>query len=288
MWKIETVSPTVQRMKIPYIRTKDWRFRILCTSDEHLDHQDSDHALMRRHLNEAKEHGWPNIKMGDLFCAMQGKKDPRKSRLALRDCLNDKEEYFDSLVDYAYNFLEPYKGQIALQCLGNHETSIISHNETHLLKRLVARLNTVGSPVQLGAYSGWLKLMFESKKGGSRHSINIKYLHGSGGSAPVTKGTIKTNRRAVNFPDANIILSGHTHEAFVMPITQEKISDHGRLYNQEQLHVQIPSYKNEVLNKAAGFAVEREFPLKPVGAYWLEFWYHRKSDKIKYDAFRAR
>jgi hypothetical protein len=274
-------------MRIKYGPNKDWRFRILCTSDEHIDHTYTDRKLIKKHLEEAKVNNWPCIKMGDLFCAMQGKKDPRSSRVALQNVFNDKEEYFDALVDYAYDFLLPYKDQYALQALGNHETSIISHNETHLLKRLVRRLNEVGSPVQLGAYSGYLKLLFESKPGGKRKSINIKYLHGSGGSAPVTKGVIKTNRRAVSFPDANIVLSGHTHEAFVLPIPQERLSEQCRPYMQEQLHVQIPSYKDEVIGKVSGFPVEKEFPLKTVGAYWLEFKYNRQEDKIKYDAFRV-
>lgn len=289
MWKIEEISPTVHRMRIKYVNNMDWKFRILCTSDEHLDHVDSDHYLIKKHLEEAKKHHYPNIKMGDLFCAMQGKKDPRKSRLALRECLNDKEEYFDSVVEYGFDFLKPYAKEYAFQALGNHETAIISHNETNLLNRLITRLKFLDSPVCLGGYSGWIKLQFTHETtGAQRQSINIRYMHGAGGSAPVTKGMIKTNRRAVSFPDADIILSGHTHEAFVAPITREKISDHGKIFKSEQLHVQIPSYKDETTGKAAGFAVEREFPLKPVGAYWLEFWYDPRDCKIKYDAFRAR
>jgi len=276
-------------MRIDYSPNADWSFRILCTSDEHLDHVDSDHYLIKKHLNQAKKGKYPAIKMGDLFCAMQGKKDPRKSRLALRQCLNDKEEYFDNIVDFGFDFLEPFKAQYALQCLGNHETSIISHNETNLLNRLVRRLNEVGSPVKLGAYSGWIKLQFQNKKtGAQRQSLNIKYMHGAGGSAPVTKGMIKTNRRAVSYPDADIVLSGHTHEAFVAPIAREKISDGGKIYKSEQLHVQIPSYKDETTGKVAGFAVEREFTLKPVGAYWLDFWWDSRDSRIRYDASRAR
>ncbi len=287
MWKISEVSPVTHKMEIELKRNSAWKFRILCTSDEHIDHVHSDRKLIKRHLEEAKESGFPVIKLGDLFCAMQGKKDPRKSRIALMNRFNTNEEYFDELVNYAEEFLLPYKNEYALQGLGNHETSIISHNETHLLKRLVRRLNSAGSPVQLGAYSGWLKLLFKVSTGQGQ-SINIKYMHGSGGSAPVTKGVIKTNRRAVNFPNAHIILSGHTHEAFVLPITQEKISERCKVYKQEQLHVQIPSYKDEVLGQASGFAVEREFPLKPVGAYWLDFWFDRKDSMVKYDAVRAR
>lgn len=287
MWKIESYSDTVQKMRVELQRNHSWEFKILLTSDRHLDNKHSNLKLQKKHLVEAIKHNWPVIDTGDIMCAMQGRKDFRSSRIALRNCLNDKEEYFDSVVDFAFDFLEPFKKQFALMGLGNHETSIVKHNETNLTKRLVKRLQESGSPTVMGAYSGWLKVFFNAKTGQGK-AINIRYTHGAGGAAPVTKGVIKTNRRAVNFPDANIIISGHTHEAFCVPIARERVTDQGIVYIDEQLHVQIPSYKDETTGHAAGFAVEREFAPKPTGAYWLKFWYERDGDTVHYDAERAR
>ena len=287
MWAVEQVSETVSRMRISYVANKEWEFRILITSDRHVDSKHSDLGLQKKHLDIAKKMNWPIVDLGDMMDAMQGRKDPRSSRLDLRSCLGEKEEYFDSVVDYTSLFLANYAKQFALIGLGNHETSIMRHNETNLVKRVVKRLNAEGGNIVLGAYAGWIKLLFESEGGRGRRSINVRYIHGSGGAAPVTKGVLKTGRRGVVYPDANIVLSGHTHEAFVFPITRERLSEQGRVYKDEQLHVQIPSYKDETTGRAQGFGVEKEFSPKPEGAYWLKFWFQRDGHLIRYDAERA-
>jgi hypothetical protein len=240
--------------------------------------------MQKKHLDQAKSGGWPVIDLGDVFDAMQGKRDPRASRLNMKACLSEKEEYFDLLVDYAHEFFKPYAQNMALIGLGNHETSILKHNETHLLKRLASRLET---PV-LGAYSGWVKVMFEGHGSQRRRSVNIRYTHGSGGSAPVTKGVIHTNRRAVYLPDAHILLSGHSHESFMVPLGRERISDAGEVYKDEQLHVQVPSYKDETTGISNGYALERGMATTTTGAVWLKFWFNRTENKIKWDAERAR
>jgi hypothetical protein len=112
-------------------------------------------------------------------------------------------------------------------------------------------------------------------------------MHGSGGGAPVTKGVIKTNRRAVVYPDAHIVLSGHTHDAYCVPIARERISEACNVFTDDQLHVQIMSYKSATVGRGVGWEVEKEFAAQPVGAYWLEFWYDRSVDRIRYDARRA-
>jgi len=287
MWKIEPVSDTVQKMRIEYLPNKDWEFRILLTSDRHIDNKHSNLKLQKKHLDVAQQNGWPVLDTGDIMDAMQGRKDPRSSRLAMREIMADREDYFDSVVDFTFDTLEPYADSFALMGLGNHETSILKHNETNLTKRLVKRLQEKQSPVIMGAYSGWLKLLF-STKNSNRKSINIRYTHGGGASAPVTKGVIRTNRRGVAYPDAHISISGHTHEAFCVPIARERVSEQGKVYIDEQLHVQIPSYKDETCGVTHGFSVEKEFAPKPTGAYWLIFWYDWEIHGIKYDAIRAK
>ena len=69
-WTVEEVSPTVHRMRVTYRQAKDWTFRILVTSDEHIDHKASNHKEIKKHMQEALAGGWPTIKTGDLFCGM--------------------------------------------------------------------------------------------------------------------------------------------------------------------------------------------------------------------------
>lgn len=285
MWKIEQVAESVARLRVDWQRNRDWKFRILVTADRHLDSKFSQLKLQKKHLQEAKDGGWPVIDLGDVMDAMQGAKDPRGCRSELLPLLSDKDEYFDAVVDYAYDFLVPYADQLALIGLGNHETSALKHNGTNLTKRLTRRLSQAGSPVLMGGYAGWLRMAFKS--GQTQQSLNIRYTHGAGGAAPVTKGVIKTNRRAVVYPDANIVLSGHTHEAYCVPIARERISETCHVFGDDQLHVQVMSYKSATVGRGAGWEVEKEFAAQPVGAYWLEFWHDRGLDRVRYDARRA-
>lgn len=285
MWTVEPVSETVQRIRAVYKTNKTWNFRILVSADRHIDNKFSNLKLQKKHLDLAKEYNAPVLDIGDYFCAMQGNKDPRHSRVANQ--FNDKEEYFDAIVDYGLDFAMPYKEQFAVIGIGNHETSVLKHNETHLTKRLVRRLGEAGSPVIMGGYSCWVKILFEIAAKGCRQTVNIRYTHGSGGSSPVTKGVIKTNRRAVSYPDANIVISGHTHESYAVPIPRERLSDGGNVFIDEQLHCQVPSYKDETTGQGVGFAVEKELSPKIMGAVWLKFWYDRDERKIKYDSERA-
>lgn len=285
-WSVEPVTANTARMRVEMRRNSEWRFYILLTADRHIDHALSDLKMQRRHLKEAQEGGWPVVDIGDLFCAMQGKRDPRSSRKALLDKLNQREEYMDALVDYAYEILGPYADNLALLGLGNHETGALKNNETHLLNRLVDRLNRGGSPAILGGFQGWLKLLFEGEAANARQSVNVRYTHGGGADAPVTKGTIQTNRRAVIYPDANIIISGHTHNQWMMPIPRLRLNDAAREVRDEQLHLQVPSYKDEITGQTDGFAVEKQHSPKPLGAWWLKMWWE-KDQGIRYDAIRA-
>jgi len=288
MWKVETVSPTVHRIRIPYQNNTAWEQKILVTADRHIDNKYSDLKKQRNHLNQAKQIHAPVLDFGDFFDVMQAKKDPRACRSALLAYLHNKEDYFDAVVDFGYTFIKPYSDIIAFLGKGNHETSVLNHNETNLINRLVRRLRDTESPVVPGAYSGWIKLMFSRENNnGGRQCINIRYTHGGGGTAPVTKGVIKTNRRAVDFPDAHIVLSGHSHEEYRVPIARERISDLGKVYSDEQLHVQIPSYKNATTGVSEGWEVEKEMMTKPTGAFWLVFKYNRSMDKIIYDAHKV-
>lgn len=244
--------------------------------------------MQRRHLDQAVERGAFVFDLGDLFCAMQGRSDPRSCKADLRD-EHRTGDYLGELVRGAVNFLSPYGKNIAILAKGNHETKIAKHMELDLTRALVDRLNDNGSPAVMGGYRGWVRLMFEdsTKTAGARQSVVIAYTHGSGGAAPVTKGVIKTNRRAIMYPDAQISLSGHIHEAWSFPICRMRLSPQGREYVDEQLHLCIPTYKDELTDQGEGFAVEGEHSPKPLGAWWLRFHWARDESKVKFEAMRA-
>lgn len=109
---------------------------------------------------------------------------------------------------------------------------------------------------------------------GDRHSksLNLAYHHGYGGDAPVTKGTIQTNRMAVYLPDAHFVVTGHTHNEWQFPIARVRLNAQGNIYHDEQLHIKCPSYKDEYREGESGWTIERGGPPKPIGAMWLRLY----------------
>lgn len=262
-----------------------WEQWFLLRSDVHHDNPHCDQKLERKHLDQAKERNAGIIDAGDLFCAMQGKFDKRADKSALRP-EHQSGDYLDRLVKTAADFYEPYAHNFLLIGRGNHETAIHKRAETDLTERLVERLNDrTKSKIQAGGYGGWVKFCFTSNKT-KRDSRNLYYYHGTGGGGPVTRGVIQTNRLAVFTPDADFTLTGHTHDEWYVPIQRHRISERGDLYQDEQLHIRTPGYKDAWTDSYAGWEVEKMLGPKPIGAAWLRFWF--SNDQIHSEVLRAK
>lgn len=195
----------------------------LVMSDNHHDAVTCNRQLEKRHLDEAKAKGALIFMTGDFFDAMQGRFDPRRSMEALRPEYR-VQNYFDVVPEDAAKFLTPYAENIILMGKGNHESSILKNNNVDLTDRLVSALNRAGGHCVTGGYGGWLRIMVECH-GIPQGSLKIRYFHGSGGEAPVTRGAIQTNRQSVMWPDADVVINGHSHNAYEIPITRERISN---------------------------------------------------------------
>ncbi len=171
---------------------------------------------------------------------------------------------------------------------GNHDTIILKRHETDLMERLHALLREGGNAVvHRGGFSGWVRFMFSYRS--ERKSLKLAYHHGYGGDAPVTKGTIQTNRMAVYLPDADFVCTGHTHNEWQFPIARLRLSDSGRVYHDEQLHLELPSYKDEYREGEGGWTIERGGPPKPIGAMWLRLFFegHNGGFRIGSEITRA-
>lgn len=144
-------------------------------------------------------------------------------------------------------------------------TSIRSHLETDLLARLCEKLKVI----HMG-YSGFVRLMFQGGNG-KRTSRALFWHHGAGGGGAVTKGVIAHHRRAASV-EADLFVSGHIHEAWTVENVVATLLDSGRVSLKTQTHLSLPTYKQEY-NLSGGFHIERGRPPKPLGAYWLVFFY---------------
>lgn len=248
-----------------------WEQWLMLSSDRHHDNKLTDWNLEKRHLEMAKERGALIVDAGDLFCAMQGKYDKRSDMTQVRpeDAANN---YLDLIVEHAAEFYKPYAQNFLVIGKGNHESSVIDRHGTDLASNLVHQLNMTGGQVYNGLYGGWVRFQFVVNKT-KRSRLNLKYFHGAGGGGPVTRGVIQTNRQAVYLPDAHIVLNGHTHDAWVVPIARERLNGKAVVVRDLVYFVRSPGYKDDYNDGAEGYHVERWGPPKPLGCVWVRFSY---------------
>ena len=129
-----------------------------------------------------------------------------------------------------------------------------------------------GASVYVGGYSTWVKFRFRfGEKKVTRAVKTLWMFHGSGGDAPMSFGTLNVKRQGSIIPDADLVATGHSHNEFVVPLTRARLSPRGIPYLDEQLHVKVPTYKEEYGDGVKGWHIERGAPPKPIGATWIKF-----------------
>lgn len=243
-------------------------FKIWATSDPHIDSVYSHRKLFLQDLDAAKQQQAAIFLNGDIFDAMQGRFDPRRDNSLLRPEYR-RADYYDFVVYDAVRILTPYVDNIELISPGNHELSVLKNANTYLTDRLVRELNKLRDrPIQHGGYGGWIRVLIKEGTG-MGGTAKIKYFHGAGGEAPVTRGAIQTNRQAVYLPDADVVLNGHSHNSYVIPITRERITNKGDQYFDTQYHVRTPGYMQSYGDGTSGWEVTRGGVPKPLGGAFV-------------------
>lgn len=290
-WHCKKISRNVNEITFELGRNREWEQWVLLRSDVHHDNPKCNQELERQHLEEAMLYDAPIIDNGDLFCAMQGRWDKRADKNALRE-EHRGSNYFDLLVNTAAEFYKPYGKNFAVLGRGNHETAITKAHETDLTDRLAHKMRNDGSNVEASGYGGFVIFRFiaANMKVGNRvkDSKVLYHFHGTGGGGPVTRGTIQTNRIAVWSPDAHIVLTGHTHDEWQMPIPRMRLSITGNVYHDEQLHIRCPGYKDAWVDSDHGWEVEKMLGPKNLGSAWLRFYWDHRSGCVRYDSVRAK
>lgn len=269
VWNVRRLPSGVAEVRCPWKNNKTWEQWFLLSSDRHWDNPKSDQDLQKDHLDEAVRRGAGVIDAGDFFCAMQGAGDPRGHKSAIRPEHN-KDKYLDALVETAGEWIQPWDQHFVLIGKGNHETKVTARKETDLTERLCHTMSTRSSPVVAGAYNSWVRIKFSGSEGGQTRTFNVKVYHGSGGGGASTRGVQQVNVRSAWWPNADIIMSGHTHHSWHLPISREFLTTGGEIVEKVQHHVSCPTYKREW--GEGGFSVERGFGPRPIGAYWLRFY----------------
>jgi len=249
-----------------------WEMWALLMSDEHFDSTLCDRKLLKRHHDEALEKNAIIFKFGDVFDCMGGKWDKRSTKEDIRPEYQ-KANYFDLIKKDAASFYAPYRNNIGMITMGNHELSILQRHEIDLISSLGESLGC-----HVGKYSGFIRFQFERESGGMRRSFILYYTHGSGGGAPVTKGVIKNNRRQHTI-DADIYVSGHIHTGTIQPRPKVYLNEQCVAKQKEPEHIILGAYKNEFMQ--GGWADTKEFDPAVLGGVWLRFYYERGEVQLE-------
>jgi|GEM_PF-1049439 len=248
-------------------------------SDVHYDSYHCQRDLLKRHLDEIKAKDGYIISIGDWFDVMGCHRDPRSKGSDVRSEYFRKDaSYLDLIVNDAFEFLKPYAENLILMGYGNHETAIMNHRDTDILNTLVFLLRQVGSPVVKGGYSGYFNINLQ-KTDTQSSSYLIAYHHGGGGNAPRSKGILHADMDAKNYPDADLIISGHNHQKGHWPLVcYRRHANSGKIVFQTRYWVKTGTYKrNEDSPLIGGWEVEKKFDPTPLGGYFLDLEYKRET-----------
>lgn len=271
-----------------YKKNKSWEWRVLITSDIHLDSKKCDLDFLKYLLKEMKEDPealW--IDNGDLFDCMGGKYDRRSNKSDIRPELQTAN-YFDSLIDFAAEHLGPYADKLAVMTYGNHELSVQARQEIDLIQRLRYALGKEHNCMaEIQKYSGFVRFFFYAKDPKeneyARKSFTMYKTHGTGGAAPVTLGTIQTSRRQ-EMIDADIFVSGHIHNDFVVTRPKWRLNADCSVVIDEPVHIQIGTFKDSTKST---WEQMKGFRPPALSAYWLKFKYCPRTRTLKVTPERA-
>ena len=250
--------------------TVGWAQEFLLISDLHFDAVNCKRGILKRHLDQALEKNAPVFIFGDAFDIMMPRQDPRGSHSALRQEYAGDDNYIFNVCNSLAEFLAPYADVVQLITTGNHELQFIRRHELDPLSVLASQMQVIsGKAPKIGPYVGWIIFYFHYPSGGRRHSLKLRWAHGSSGSAPVTRGTIQTARALASHPSADIYYQGHRHHRWLMQLPFEDITRAGRiLSDQSKFFLQGGCYVQDNLDPMS-FGQQRGFSTAAVGGWWL-------------------
>ena len=244
---------------------------IMAMSDVHFDSCKCDVPLFEKHLQIAEDNKSIVLIAGDMFDAMQGHDDPRRS---LNDLKREyaSDNYLDLIVLDVAKTLLKYNVTYIIG-MGNHESSVERKSNTNLIQRLCHEINTNGGHAHSMGYWGFLRVTVGYDKGKASYQKTVYWHHGSGSGAPVTKGVIETARQAAYLPDADIVINGHNHQSYSLPVAKISLSKAGVPVQVNQWFVRTPGYKMNglIAGDRSGFDIEKNPIPTPRGCVKIDF-----------------
>lgn len=267
-------------------KSNGYFLKLLGLTDIHFDSKHCDRKLLKRHLEEAKEKGAKVFINGDLLDVMGCHKDPRSKGQDIRpEYLDGERGYLDLVVDDVVKFLTPYKDMILFMGYGNHETAIMKHRDTDVIRRVVNALNADGTNILISQYDGVAKFSFSYKGEGVRTFI-MYHHHGYGGNAKRSKGVLNVDLNGQFFPFADLVFTGHIHQSWHVPIDAMHLKSNCEVVAKTQHHVCGGHYKDES-DEGFGWAKEKGFVSTPKGGWWIDIRKYGRECEVRAEISKA-
>ena len=205
--------------------------------------------------------------IGDLYDGIFPK-DPRYAPDVNREEL-DMIDMCDVTIDYAYKVFKPYWKNVEMMSWGNHERTVLAHNNTDMIKRTIQHVQyETGHKILHGYDMGYMVQPFKYAKGNTRTIHSTFYSHGASGGAPVTKGIIEFARILEHVTDAHAIVLGHNHMVTAHPVPRSMLNRNtDKVEMIEVWNLRTGSFK--VLRRGS-WEAKRQFKITPIGGALIE------------------
>jgi len=267
----EQLSENVHLFEYDNARSTDVVPTLFC-SDIHLDSIGCKRDILKRHFDEIVKADGLIFIFGDLLDVMGSYGDRRLQREDIDPLfIKHGRTYLDLVAEYTIEFLKPYAKNIGLISYGNHEKTINKFHNHDILRSIVWALNLDEDVnIQLGGYSGWVFLRMKNIN--VSQVCNIHYHHGFGGNAKRSKGMLDVQIEAMKYPDAHILVRGHTHQKWYDPSTARmRVTRNGRIYKDKIKYIQSGSYVDGIGAGKSGWPVEKNFNPTDIGGWFVDF-----------------
>ena len=266
------LSPST--IRVPHTAKSHDTFHYLLCSDLHLDSIHCERDLIKKHFDAVKVKNGKIFIFGDILDVMATYGDRRMMREDIDPMFIARgRSYLDLIIEYAIEFLMPYRDNIFMISKGNHETVIEKYHNTDPISRIIHGL---GGNIYQGGYKGWV--FFQYKMGKTTNTHRMHYHHGFGGNAARSKGILAVQMEAMRYPDAHTLVRGHTHQKWHDPsTTSERVHETGRIYTSSMDYLQLGSYKNGALSDG-GWEVEKNFMPTKMGGWFMEHRVHKLKE----------
>jgi hypothetical protein len=189
-------------------------------SDLHIGATGVDYGAISREIANAIAAGDRIAINGDVFDLILPRDHKRYDPRALHQRISGRADVINAAIEWAVELLAPAAHLIDMIGVGNHETAVETHHSVDVVSMLIDRLrphHPAEHTIHHGGITGFIDYRFRRGAGNSGHSYRyvIWYHHGTGGGAPVTRGTIDFARK--EWASADLRWMGHKHYRVAFP-----------------------------------------------------------------------